>query len=234
MDARRPHALAGAVTAELELAATETGTELRLAGTGLCFDHSFLRGELARRSRQSDQALLRACNNRLREVKSVLDTTAGWGADALTLARHGYRVTMVEREPRVRQVLRRALDCLRRDDAALGARLRLVETDAGAYLAALGPERGYDCIYIDPMFPVHKSGAKPGKAMQILQAVAGNHHLEPVFEAARRAARRRVVVKRPAKAPPFAGRDPDLVYRERSIRFDVYVTAGAADGTSGG
>jgi len=33
------------------------------------------------------------------------------------------------------------------------------------------------------------------------------------------------VIKRPAKAVNFNDVKPDLVYREKTIRFDVYLTA---------
>jgi len=35
---------------------------------------------------------------------------------------------------------------------------------------------------------------------------------------------KRVVVKRAAKAPPLGELKPDLVYRAKSIRFDIYLT----------
>jgi hypothetical protein len=34
-----------------------------------------------------------------------------------------------------------------------------------------------------------------------------------------------VVVKRPAKADRLTALKPDIVYREKTIRFDVYLTA---------
>jgi 16S rRNA (guanine1516-N2)-methyltransferase len=74
------------------------------------------------------------------------------------------------------------------------------------------------------MFPRHKSGAKPAKDMQILQALTANVEIDSCFERALQKARRRVVVKRPAKAASLARLKPDLVYREKTIRFDVYLT----------
>ena len=75
------------------------------------------------------------------------------------------------------------------------------------------------------MFAARKSGAKPGKEMQVLQALTENLDLEACFERALETARKRVVVKRPARSAAFAAVAPDLVYREKTIRFDVYLTA---------
>ncbi len=66
---------------------------------------------------------------------------------------------------------------------------------------------------------------QPGKEMQILQALTDNRDIETCFELALQKARKRVVVKRPARAAPISGTKPDLVYREKTIRFDVYLTA---------
>jgi hypothetical protein len=60
--------------------------------------------------------------------------------------------------------------------------------------------------------------------MQILQTLTGNTDIESCFELSLQKARRRVVVKRPLKAPAFGESRPDMVYREKSIRLDVYLT----------
>ncbi|TNF89003.1 MAG: rRNA methyltransferase, partial [Gammaproteobacteria bacterium] len=203
------------------------GVGIYLRQPELYFYHSFVTGALARRASQSKQALLRACNNRARDIDCVLDLTAGWGADSLTLAYHGQRVTLLEQNELIRAILAYSLARLAEEDAtgaAVAARLSLLPAEAGAYLRALDDTREFDCIYLDPMFPAHKSGARPAKEMQILQALTHNRDIEACFELALSRARRRVVVKRPAKAPTLTEVKPDIVYREKSIRFDVYLT----------
>ena len=49
-------------------------------------------------------------------------------------------------------------------------------------------------------FPAHKSTAKPAKEMQILQALTDNTDIESCFALALSKARKRVVVKRAARA----------------------------------
>ena len=191
----------------------------------LRFHHSFVRGPLFHRAGQSSQALLRACSNKQRSIDSILDLTAGWGADALTLARHGKTVVMLERNRTLYTIVAHSLACLAASDkgTAVASRLAVVNADALDYLQ--GPNGGsYDCIYLDPMFPQHKSGAKPAKEMQILQLLTENYRIDDCFELARRLAGKRVVVKRPLKAPALSGDKPDLVKREKTIRFDIYLT----------
>ncbi|MCP4283565.1 MAG: class I SAM-dependent methyltransferase, partial [Gammaproteobacteria bacterium] len=74
------------------------------------------------------------------------------------------------------------------------------------------------------MFPTHKSSAKPAKEMQVLQALTDNVEIESCFDLALQKAHKRVVVKRPAKAATLTALKPDIVYREKTIRFDVYLT----------
>ncbi len=82
----------------LELEPDQAGVGITLLEPRLYFHHGFVTGALARRAAQSSQALLKACNNKQRNIRHVLDLTAGWGADSLTLANHGRRVTMLEQD----------------------------------------------------------------------------------------------------------------------------------------
>jgi hypothetical protein len=61
--------------------------------------------------------------------------------------------------------------------------------------------------------------------MQLLQQMTSNVDIELAFNLALSQAKNRVVMKRPLKSQPFSDRQPDLVYREKTIRFDVYLTA---------
>ena len=210
---------------DLRLEPDQLGVGIELVDAGLGFHHSFVTGTVARRARQPGQLLLKACNNRQRSIKSVLDLTAGWGVDAYLLARHGHSVTMLEQSELVSAIVAWSLQRLAEDanEGEYAQRLVIEHADALGYLERLGG-RDFDCIYLDPMFAAHKSGAKPAKEMQILQALTGNADIEACFELALRRARNRVVVKRAAKAPALTGLKPDLTQRAKTIRFDVYLT----------
>ena len=202
------------------------GVEIRLAEAQLGFQHSFVTGGLPVRARQSAQALIKACNNKQRNIKKILDLTAGWGIDSFTLAWHGQQVTLLEQNELLYAIVAYSLSRLGTDNqsTAVAARMSIENTDASSYLQSLDANHEYDCIYLDPMFPRHKSGAKPAKEMQILQALTTNVEIDSCFELALQNARRRVVVKRPARAARLSALKPDLVYREKTIRFDVYLT----------
>ena len=61
-----------------------------------CFNHSLTDPKWLKRASQRNQLLLKACNNKKREIHSVIDLTAGWGRDSFILATHGQHVTMIE------------------------------------------------------------------------------------------------------------------------------------------
>ena len=219
-------ACAQARASELSIEANENGVDIRLPEAQLGFEHSFISGALPVRARQSTQALIKACSNKQRSIKKVLDLTAGWGIDSFTLAWHGRQVTLLEQNELLHAIVSYSLARLAADSqgAAVAARISIELTNANSYLQSLSTNHEYDCIYLDPMFPRHKSGAKPAKEMQILQALTTNVEIELCFELALQTARRRVVVKRPLKATRLSSLKPDLVYREKTIRFDVYLT----------
>jgi len=62
--------------------ADATGVEVDLPAAGLRFHHSFISGPFATRAAQSTQLLLKACNNKQRNIDKILDVTAGWGVDS--------------------------------------------------------------------------------------------------------------------------------------------------------
>ena len=201
------------------------GTRVTQKPSGLTFTHSFVTGAILARAKQSGQAILRACGNKKRSIKSVLDLTGGWGIDSFSLALHGRQVTMLEYNPVVFAIVEYAILCRARANLAFNGSLTAFHQSAGTYLDHLDASQNFDCIYLDPMFPAHRSGAKPGKEMQILQSLTGNLDIIPSFEKSLLRARQRVVVKRPLKAAALNHLKPDMSLREKTIRFDIYLTA---------
>ena len=220
-------ARASSQVSDLHVQPNQDGVEIDQPASQLGFQHSFITGPLPVRARQSTQALLKACNNKQRNIDSILDLTAGWGIDSFTLAWHGQQVTLLEHSELLFAILayshsRLAADS--QDSAAVSSRMIIKNINSISYLRSLSTDHQFDCICLDPMFPRRKSGAKPAKEMQILQTLTTNVEIDACFELALQHARRRVVVKRPAKAARLSGLKPDLVYREKTIRFDVYLT----------
>ncbi len=222
--------MAALKSGDIELTNLGDGIEVTWtdASQSISFIHSFSRPAIYQRIDSTNQAIVKACSNKQRSIKTVLDLTGGWGIDSFVLARRGKQVTLLEQNEAIfsviTQSLANALLTTHTRDAA--RQINAQRINSLDFLNALESNSAYDCIYLDPMFPTHKSTAKPGKEMQLLQKLTNNLDIEACFELALLKADNRVVVKRPAKSRPFASRPADLTYREKTIRFDVYLTAG--------
>jgi len=169
------------------------------------------------------QLLARAIGLQKKPYLEVLDATAGLGRDGYTLAALGARVTMLERQPQIAALLQDAHRRALADPelAAVAARIELLDTDAASAMA----QRQWDTVYLDPMYPHSAKSALPQKEMQIFRDLTGGDaDADALLAPALRAARLRVVVKRPAKAPWLAGRKPSLDFHGTQARFDVYLT----------
>ncbi len=162
----------------------------------------------------------------------ILDATAGLGRDGYVLAALGAQVTLAERNPSVMELLRdahqRALNNPAQADVA--GRIDLLALDSCSALK--DPhilDRPYDVVYLDPMYPEDGKTALPSKEMQILRDLTeGDEDADSLLPLALGAARLRVVVKRPSKAPWLAGRAPSMSLQSTQLRFDVYVIAAQA------
>jgi 16S rRNA (guanine1516-N2)-methyltransferase len=157
------------------------------------------------------------------KTQLVADATAGLAQDAFSLALMGYRVTAIERSAVVAALVRDGLRRLNETPQALGDRLRLVNGDARAILPALTPRP--EVVYLDPMFPAKRNAsAAVRKELKWLRDIVGEDPdaLE-LFEAARRSATHRVVVKRPDHAPPLAP-NPVASIAGKLVRYDIYST----------
>ena len=161
-------------------------------------------------------------------LPTVLDATAGLGRDAFLLAWLGCRVTTVERSAIVAAVLADALKRARRVPALetiIEERLNLVVADARDVLRCVDPDHAPDVVYLDPMFPARKkTSARAKKEMRLFRKLVGyDEDAGELFNAAIKAARRRVVVKRHPLAPSLAP-DPTTTHSGKIARYDVYLT----------
>ncbi|MBM4281643.1 MAG: rRNA methyltransferase [Deltaproteobacteria bacterium] len=156
-----------------------------------------------------------------RGVVTVIDATAGLGRDALALASVGFSVTAVERSPLVQALWQ---DAIAR--TGLPERLRFVAADAAEFLRSVaGTAQAPDAVFLDPMYPHGPRRAMPQKEMRLLRAAVGDDvDAADLFAAARAAARRRVVVKRPKRAPPM-GEGAAHCWTGASTRLELYLTS---------
>ena len=222
----------GNINSEYDFTVVNDGVIIDWHGASghLQFKHCYSESQLLKRIQQPGQALVKACNNKQRSIKSLLDLTAGWGIDSFILACHGLRVTMLEQNELIYNIGCHSLKCARsiKQVSAAANRIVSIHTTSIDFLLAQKQPGNFDCIYLDPMFPDHKSTAKPAKEMQILQQLTQNQDIDECFKLALMNAGKRVVVKRPAKSGSISDLTPDLFYKTKTIRFDVYLTNNSA------
>lgn len=157
------------------------------------------------------------------KAQIVADATAGLAQDSFRLALMGYRVTAIERCPAIAALVRDGLRRLNDSAHPLGDRLQLLSGDARTLLTALAPRP--DVVYLDPMFPSKRNtSAAVRKELKWLRDLVGEDPdaLE-LFDAARRAATNRVVVKRPDHAAPLVP-NPAASIPGKLVRYDIYST----------
>lgn len=157
---------------------------------------------------------------------TVVDATAGLARDSFLLACLGCTVTAIERSPvlaaLVRDGLIRAVHHSPQLEAVL-ARFNLVLGDARSILRNMTDSDAPDTVYLDPMYPPGKKSALVKKEMRICRRLVGDDpDAGELFEAACRAAKKRVVVKRQLHALPL-GPEPTTTHRGTRVRYDVYL-----------
>ncbi len=172
--------------------------------------------KLAQRSKNAKDLIAKAVGVKGKYQPTVIDATAGLGQDAFKLAAYGCRVLMLERSPIVAALLQDGLE--RGGGLEALSRLTLQLGDAKALLPTLQA----DVVYLDPMYPDLGKSAAKRKEMRLFRELVGDDtDVTELFEIALRTANKRVVVKRPLKAPELA--KPSFTLLGKTIRFDVYV-----------
>lgn len=158
----------------------------------------------------------------------IIDATAGMGGDGFVFASLGCQVTLIERSPIIAALLADAIKRTQQADTpseirAIMGRITLIQADAADYLTQQTPL--CEVIYCDPMYPDKKKTAAAPKEMQALQQLVGaDQDSERLLAAALQTAQKRVVVKRPKKAPPLIGPNPNAHISSPNTRYDLYTT----------
>lgn len=156
--------------------------------------------------------------------KTLLDTTAGLGRDSLLMATMVEKIVLLERHPDMYRLLADALKRCAQDQDLIPILQKITLRPQCAFdFLRTHTENKFDVIYCDPMFPERKKSALTKKESQILQTIVGpdadSHQLVAL---ALEHAQSRVVVKRPMASDTLI-RKPDIQYKARAHRFDVYL-----------
>lgn len=188
----------------------------------------FLGGKQGFRSsaeRYRHELVVKACQASSAAPGQILDGTAGLGRDGFILACAGASVTLLEREPVLAAMLADGIERLAHVQPQLAERLRLQQADTQTWLDL--DDNEFDTVYLDPMFPARQKSAAIKKELAFIQLLAPTPTAEQesgLWQSAMARASKRVVVKRPAKAPFFAEQKPSHQIQGKAIRFDVYVS----------
>ena len=150
----------------------------------------------------------------------VIDGTAGYGDDALLIARMGYQTVAMERVPALCVLLENAIE--RAKQFVPNLDIRLVCGDAKDELPELQPVP--EVVYLDPMYPPgRKTSVKTTRRINVLRDIAGDDdNAEALLQIALKVCSKRSVVKRPKFAPPMMPDRLSCQFNGKMVRYDVY------------
>lgn len=157
---------------------------------------------------------------------TVIDATAGLGQDSFVLACLGCKVTMLERNTVIADLLADALQRGLNDPQIQQyiANMQLIRGDAVQLLQQLPGEKYPDVVYLDPMFPLREKSALVKQELRQLKDLVGDDpDADQLLDVARKIAKRRVVVKRPRIAPYLNNIKPHSEQIGKANRFDIYM-----------
>jgi 16S rRNA (guanine1516-N2)-methyltransferase len=162
------------------------------------------------------------CMRGLPKDCSVVDATAGFGRDALSLATISGSVLLIERLPWMIALLEDAIESVQHKSLRnLIGKFNLISGDSKDYL--LNNHTRADVIYLDPMFP-NIGNAKAKKNIQALRDLTKEDNSSSLFFIAMELASSRVIVKRHKNSIYINNLKPNFSISGKTVRFDVYKT----------
>lgn len=155
-----------------------------------------------------------------RKTKTVVDATAGLGGDSVLLARMGYTVFAVERNPVVSALLEDGIGRI----SVISDWMSIGHGYGDARLILAGMNEMPDVIYLDPMYPGgRKQSVKVARPLRILRELAGDDtDADELLAVCLESALKRVVVKRPHFAEPLDREGLTGSVSGKLVRYDIY------------
>lgn len=193
----------------------------------------FIEGSVAYRIQRSQHELVvRAVLGKKRDVKRVIDCTAGLGRESMMLASQGVEVIMLERDPTIAALLEDALHRASQHSQMAGIveKITLINEDARDWLKAQRASadnivcQSDVALYCDPMFPARSKQAKVKKEMQLFQRLLGHQNYSDIelMDTVLTGGHLKTIIKRPINAP-LLERSPTYQLKAKAVRFDVYM-----------
>jgi 16S rRNA (guanine1516-N2)-methyltransferase len=187
----------------------------------------FVEGSVAHRLRFGGgrgQDLAKAMGLRAGKTPTIVDATAGLGRDSFLLASLGARVILIERSEQMHELLVQGMKRAAREGGhfrEIIGRMTLLKGDA----LDLIPELPSEAILIDPMHPERKNSALVKQNLrQVREIVGTDDDAADLVQLAIKHARKRVVLKWPAKADPIEGvKKCTHQIIGKTTRYDVFM-----------
>ena len=191
----------------------------------------FLQGAVSHRLRFGGgrgQHLPKAIGMKGGQSPTIIDATAGLGRDAFLLASLGSQIILIERSDTIHEFLTAGMEAARRAGGQhkdIIERMTLIHGDSIALL----PHMQADVVLVDPMHPTRQKSALVKAEIRAIRDIVGfDEDQQLLVETALAMAKKRVVLKWPAKAAPLAGLRPaSHQIIGKSIRYDVFMTSKA-------
>lgn len=160
------------------------------------------------------ELVIKAVLGKKKQATSILDCTAGFGKDSYLMSLTGSQITAYESNPLMYALLKDGLNRCPLQNITVHKK------------DALNDIKSSNCevIYIDPMYPANKKSAKNNKQMALLQSIIGHQPqmAEDLFIQARGSKAKKIVIKRPVKAPYINNTNPTSQIIGKAARFDIY------------
>lgn len=171
--------------------------------------------------RANHEKLIKKALGKSEAPLNILDCTAGLLQDTLLFLGLGHQVTALEQSRILFHLLQDGIK--RSSDQSIFLKLDLIHTNACSYAAMA---KGFDVIYFDPMYPPSKKTALSSGQLEyiakILEIESINNDPKQDFEVLQLIPAKKMIVKRPIKAEPFASQINYQV-SGKTTRFDVYI-----------
>ncbi len=171
------------------------------------------------------QTIARAVGLNKNKNLKIIDATGGLARDAFVLASLGAELNILEQSPILCVLIEDALNAGARDPdiAAIIQRMNIQNCNSVDALCGVRLWKYADVVYMDPMYPNRQKNAAVKKDMQLLHLLIGpDSRAEDLLGSAMSAARKRVVVKRPTKAPPLSTHRLAGNVASKNTRYDIY------------
>lgn len=187
----------------------------------------FAEGSVAHRLRFGGgrgQDIAKAMGLRAGKTPMIVDATAGLGRDSFLLASLGAQVTLIERSEKMHELLVQGMNRAAKEGGQMReiiGRMTLLKGDALDII----PDLAGEAILIDPMHPERKKSALVKQDLrQVREIVGSDDDAADLVRLAIKHARKRVVLKWPAKAAPIEGvKKCTHQIIGKTTRYDVFM-----------